>query len=185
MQRSPRNSKNSGRKAPNIYDVAREAQVSVFTVSAVINPWRVNLHLRSSQRDAILRELVALVIPAHDPRLSDTLFEALKAREDLCPTCVNEGVAIPHARNALVGVVEQPTLAYGLHRAGVDFGALDGRPVHHFFLLCAPTVREHLNLLSRLTRLVSQEHLRAKLLAAERAEDVTSLIRVAEQSIPN
>jgi LacI family transcriptional regulator len=37
MQRSPRNSKNSGRKAPNIYDVAREAQVSVFTVSAVIN----------------------------------------------------------------------------------------------------------------------------------------------------
>jgi LacI family transcriptional regulator len=37
MPRSPRNSKNSGRKAPNIYDVAREAQVSVFTVSAVIN----------------------------------------------------------------------------------------------------------------------------------------------------
>ena len=37
MSRSPRNSKTSGRKAPNIYDVAREAQVSVFTVSAVIN----------------------------------------------------------------------------------------------------------------------------------------------------
>jgi LacI family transcriptional regulator, galactose operon repressor len=37
MPRSPRNSKTPGRKAPNIYDVAREAQVSVFTVSAVIN----------------------------------------------------------------------------------------------------------------------------------------------------
>lgn len=37
MPRSPRNSKTTGRKAPNIYDVAREAQVSVFTVSAVIN----------------------------------------------------------------------------------------------------------------------------------------------------
>ena len=37
MPRSPRNSKTPGRRAPNIYDVAREAQVSVFTVSAVIN----------------------------------------------------------------------------------------------------------------------------------------------------
>src|ERR1700681_4921231 len=37
MSRSPRNSKTTSRKAPNIYDVAREAQVSVFTVSAVIN----------------------------------------------------------------------------------------------------------------------------------------------------
>src|SRR3984893_12247915 len=37
MARSTRNSKTSGRKAANIYDVARESRVSVFTVSAVIN----------------------------------------------------------------------------------------------------------------------------------------------------
>jgi LacI family transcriptional regulator len=37
MSRAPRNSKSNGRKAPNIYDVAREARVSVFTVSSVIN----------------------------------------------------------------------------------------------------------------------------------------------------
>jgi LacI family transcriptional regulator len=37
MANSPRGAKNPSRKAPNIYDVAREARVSVFTVSAVIN----------------------------------------------------------------------------------------------------------------------------------------------------
>jgi hypothetical protein len=37
MARSPRNSKAAGVKATNIYDGAREAPVSVFTVSAVIN----------------------------------------------------------------------------------------------------------------------------------------------------
>ncbi|MGA7908293.1 MAG: LacI family DNA-binding transcriptional regulator [Candidatus Sulfotelmatobacter sp.] len=37
MKPSSRRSRTSGRKAPNIYDVAREAKVSVFTVSAVIN----------------------------------------------------------------------------------------------------------------------------------------------------
>ena len=37
MSRSPSDSKKVRGKAPNIYDVAREARVSVFTVSAVIN----------------------------------------------------------------------------------------------------------------------------------------------------
>ncbi len=150
----------------------------------MLQPARINLDLRSSTRDDILRELVALVIPTHERRLAQVLFEALKAREDLCPTCVNEGVAIPHSRNALVGVVDHSTLAYGRHRAGVDFGALDGKPVHHFFLLCAPTVREHLHLLSRLARLVSNESFRAKLLAAEHAEGVATFLRVAEQTLP-
>ena len=37
MVDSPRGSRASRRKTPTIYDVAREARVSVFTVSAVIN----------------------------------------------------------------------------------------------------------------------------------------------------
>jgi LacI family transcriptional regulator len=37
MPESPRGSRASKRKTPTIYDVAREARVSVFTVSAVIN----------------------------------------------------------------------------------------------------------------------------------------------------
>lgn len=37
MPRKPTGSRRDGSKAPSIYDVAREARVSVFTVSAVIN----------------------------------------------------------------------------------------------------------------------------------------------------
>lgn len=154
-----------------------------LTISSVITPARINLDLRSTARDAILQELVALVIPPRERRMTTVLFDALKAREDLCPTCVNEGVAIPHARNALVGVVDIPTLAYGRHRAGIDFGAMDRKPVHHFFLLCAPNVRAHLHLLARLSRLVGQPSFRKKLLGAESPEDVTGLIRVAEQTL--
>jgi PTS system nitrogen regulatory IIA component len=32
----------------------------------------------------------------------------------------------------------------------VDFGALDGKPVHCLFTLVSPTIRAHLHLLSRL-----------------------------------
>lgn len=154
-----------------------------LTIANVITPARISVNLTAPDKDGVLRELCALVLDPREERLFETLFEALKAREDLCPTCVSEGVAIPHARNALVGVVDIPVLAYGRHDKGVDFGALDGKPVHHFFLLCAPNVRQHLQLLSRLARLVNNPDFRAQLAAVQRPEDVIALIRDAEPRI--
>jgi excisionase family DNA binding protein len=63
------------------------------TVSKALSPQRINMDLKASDKDGVLHELVALVIDPKEPRLAETLFNALKAREDLCSTCVNEGVA--------------------------------------------------------------------------------------------
>ena len=152
-------------------------------ISKALSPQRINMNLKASNKDGVLHELVGLMIDPKEPRLAETLFNALKAREDLCSTCVNEGVAIPHSRNALVGLVERPILVYGRHQAGIDFGALDGKPVYHFFLLCAPNVREHLQLLARLARLLNNAEFRTKLTAAKQPEDVMALVRDAERSI--
>ena len=154
-----------------------------LTVANALAPERINIDLQATDREGVLRELGALVIDPRQERLFDTFLQALKAREDMCPTCVTEGVAIPHSRNALVGLVDQPVIAYGRHKKGVDFGALDGKPVHHFFLLCAPNVRQHLQLLARLARLVGRAKFRTQLAAAKQPEDVIALIRDAEAHI--
>lgn len=154
-----------------------------LAVSDAIVADRVQMNLQGDDRDGVLRQLVHLVIPAQEERMSETLFQALKAREDLCPTCVTEGVAIPHARNALVGMVDKPVLAYGCHQAGVNFGALDGKPVRHFFLLCAPNVREHLQLLSKLARLLNHPAFRRKLDTATTRQQVIDLIQATEQNL--
>jgi len=161
-----------------------QAPAQPLTVADAIDPARISLGLAAPDKDGVLRELSALVLDPREERLFETLLQALKAREDLCPTCVTEGVAIPHARNALVGLVDHPVLAYGRHNRGVDFGALDGKPVHHFFLLCAPNVRQHLQLLSRLSRLVHSDGFRARLMAAQQPDDVVALIREVEPGIP-
>ena len=131
-----------------------------LTVSKAICAARIKLNLKATDRDGILRELVPLVIDPRDERGTELLFKALKEREDMCSTCVTDGVAVPHSRNALVGLVDHPVLAYGRHRRGAAFGSLDGKPVHHFFLLCAPNVREHLQLLARLARLINKPEFR-------------------------
>jgi excisionase family DNA binding protein len=152
-------------------------------VANLLTPRRVKLDLRSTNRDGVLRELVALVIESHEKRSSDMLFEALKTREEMCPTCVNEGVAIPHARNALVGLVDRTVICYARSRRGVDFGSLDGQAIHHFFLLCAPNVREHLQALAQLARLMRDPMLRDRLASARSAASVITLIREAEYAV--
>jgi len=154
-----------------------------LTVALVLDASRIKLQLTANDRDGVLRELVGLVIPARDQRHAELLFEALKVREDLCSTCVNEGVAIPHSRNAIVGLVDHPVIAYGRHPKGIGFGALDGKTVRHFFLLCAPNVREHLQLLARLARLVHDADFRAKLIAAKQPAEVIALTRAAERAL--
>jgi excisionase family DNA binding protein len=151
-----------------------------LTIANIITPARINLNLTAPDRNGVLRELSAMVLDPREERLFETLLQALKSREDLCPTCVTEGVAIPHARNALVGLVDSAVLAYGRHNQGVNFGALDGKPIYHFFLLCAPNVRQHLQLLSRLARLVNNPDFRAKLMTAKLPSDIIALIRDME-----
>ena len=152
-------------------------------VADVLMDRAINLNLQGADGDSVLRELVALVIPPGQKRPTEMLFKALKERENLCSTCVNDGVAVPHSRNAVIGLVDEPVIAYGRHVAGIEFGALDGNRVHHFFLLCAPSVRAHLRLLSRLARLLNNPDFRAKLHHVRTNEELIALVRDAEQFI--
>jgi mannitol/fructose-specific phosphotransferase system IIA component (Ntr-type) len=150
------------------------------TVAGALTPAHIKLKLAGASKDAVLRELAQLVVDPRHKTDVDTLVKALKAREKLCSTCVEEGVAIPHSRNAIVGLVRKPVIAYGRH-PGIDFGAFDGKPVRHFFLLCAPNVRQHLQLLGRLARMIRQESFRDGLRAAQTAEDILALVRRSER----
>jgi excisionase family DNA binding protein len=152
-----------------------------LSLIGALNPLRMNLNLMATDRDGVLRELAMLIVPPSEKRFLNALVKALKAREELCSTCVSEGVAIPHSRNALIGLVERAVIGYGRHAAGLDFGALDGKPVRHFFLLCAPNVREHLQLLARLARVLRQPGFSERLDAAGTPQDVVAVIQQAEE----
>jgi mannitol/fructose-specific phosphotransferase system IIA component (Ntr-type) len=151
-----------------------------LSVAGSMNLSRIKLNLVAASKDAVLRELAALVVPPRRKRDIETLYKALKAREALCTTCVDDGVAIPHSRNAIVGLVKDPVIAYGRH-PGLEFGALDGLPVRHFFLLCAPNVQQHLQLLGKLARMLRTTGFIAKLDATRTPEEVLELIRANER----
>jgi len=156
---------------------------SSFLLTDLLRPETIQLNLTSTRRDDVLEEMVQLIPEiAGNTEAQNTLLRALKEREQLHSTSIGDGIAIPHARNALVGLVPRPVIVFGRHPHGINFGALDGELSKMFFLITSPTVTQHLAILARLSRLLRNPVLRKNLLAADKREKVLSLIREAEES---
>jgi mannitol/fructose-specific phosphotransferase system IIA component (Ntr-type) len=155
-----------------------------FVLSELLSPATIELHLRGQDRDTVLGELVAKVPEIADqPAAQRTLLRALQEREGLCSTGIGDGVALPHCRNALVGLVERPVIVFGRHQQGIPYGSVDSGPAKLFFLLVAPTVSQHLQVLARLSRLLRDPRVRQGLLMADRAEKVCALLQEAEKKL--
>jgi nitrogen PTS system EIIA component len=150
----------------------------------LLSPASINLNLTSSDSEAVLGELVDQIPELrNEPEERQTLLHALHEREQLHSTGIGDGIALPHARNALVGLVDHPIIVFGRHPKGIAYNAIDAVPARLFFLLIAPTVTEHLAILARLSRLLRDPKLRKALLTAESPERVIGLITEAEANL--
>ena len=144
----------------------------------------IELQLRGRQRDDVLVELIARIPEIADrPEARETLLRALREREQLHSTGIGDGVAVPHARNAVVGLVEKPVIVFGRHDQGIGYGAIDAQPARLFFLLVTTTVAQHLAVLARISRLIRDPKLRQNLIIADRPEKVLALISEAEAKL--
>jgi PTS system nitrogen regulatory IIA component len=106
--------------------------------------------LGGTNKESVLRAVVEhMRLPEEVDRAF--LLRVLLAREALQSTGIGDGIAIPHVRNPIVLHVSRPMITLCFLEKPIDFGALDGKPVHVLFSLISPTVRAHLRLLSRLS----------------------------------
>ncbi|HEY1170784.1 MAG TPA: PTS sugar transporter subunit IIA [Verrucomicrobiae bacterium] len=150
-------------------------------LSDLLTPATMQLQLRGTNRDAVLSELIDHIPSiAGQPAAKQTLLRALQEREELHSTGIGDGIALPHARNALVGMVDRAVIVFGRHPAGVHYGADDRLPAKVFFLLVATNVSEHLRILARISRLLRAPKLRQELIKADKSDAVLKLLRDAE-----
>ena len=65
----------------------------------------------------------------------------------------------------------------------VDFGALDGKPVHVLFSLVCPTVRSHLQILSRLSYALHDEKFKGVVIRQGQREEILREARRVEEAL--
>ncbi|MDB4459309.1 PTS sugar transporter subunit IIA [bacterium] len=140
--------------------------------------------LNSTLKDDVLLELIdQMEALKAAPEARTKLAHAIKEREQLCSTGVGNGIAIPHARNALVGLVDHAVMVFGRSPEGISFDSIDKEPCFLFFLVVAPNVREHLQIMARLSKILRDPRLRKNLLTSDTPERVHQLIKDAESDL--
>lgn len=131
--------------------------------------------MKATNKDAAIDELVNLAAASNMVKDRDQLLADIREREELVTTGVGYGVAFPHAKTRSVkGIV----ITFGRSEAGIDFDAMDHKPVHLFFLIAAPedAIGAHLNVMARLSFLMKAVENRQKLMDATSPGDVLALV---------
>lgn len=134
----------------------------------------IDLNLDGETKDEVLRELVRLF--GLDETAAGILFKMLKRRENLGSTGVGRGIAIPHCRSL---VVERLRVAFGRHAAGVEFKAIDKKPVHYVFLIVAPPLEvsnQYLPVLGRIAQFGKEPDVPERLARLEKPADLLKLL---------
>jgi PTS system nitrogen regulatory IIA component len=115
----------------------------------------------------------------------DFLLAVLDAREAMGSTGVGDGIAIPHVRNPILLHVDQPSVSLCLLRKPVEFGAIDGKPVHALFVVVSPSVPAHLKILAQLGFILRDADLRALLARRAPTSEISTAsgTRAAEHGV--
>lgn len=107
---------------------------------------------------------------------ADELYRRLTEREELGSTALGNDVAIPHCKLEGLG---QVFMAIAVCRRDVEFGAVDGEPVHVFFLIVSPEDHpaEHLKALATVSRWLKEDDHVEKVRRGPTAQAIYDLLR--------
>jgi PTS system nitrogen regulatory IIA component len=142
------------------------------------------VHYRVSgfDKESVLGEVVRLLrLPAEVDL--EFLLRVLLAREAIASTAVGDGVAIPHVRNPVVLHIDRPAIALCFLEQPIEYGALDGLPVHTLLVIISPTTRAHLHLMSKLSFALRDRGVRRALTNQDSRQAILARFRRAEERL--
>lgn len=135
----------------------------------------IKLELDGNTKEEVLKELIDLL--GLDEKSEGMLFKMLKRRENLGSTGIGRGIAIPHCRSL---VVSKLRVAFARKTAGVDFKAIDEKPVYFFFLIVAPPLEvsnQYLPVLGKIAQFSKEADVPERLLSIKQPREFMQLLQ--------
>lgn len=139
----------------------------------------IKMQIQSKDKEGAIKELLELMKGQPEVVDWEKFLHDVYEREKLGSTGIGDGIALPHARSE---GVKKLIIAFGRNFQGINFDALDGKPVSLIFLIGTPKddVGTYLKTLAHLSRLLKKEYLRRKLLSAQTPKEVLQAFEEVE-----
>ena len=135
-----------------------------MVLGSVFSPGLIKVGLEGEDKEEVFEELVELYAAGKKGVSRDAILSAVRAREEKQTTGVKSGMAFPHAQTdqvkSVVGLI-------GISPSGIDYDAMDGKPVHVVFLILSgiDECSMHLRVLKRLSIVLEDPEIYRSLLA--------------------
>ena len=131
------------------------SEMSEAQVAKWLRPETIACPLDARTRSSVIQQMVELVVGTGLLRDGEQMKEAVRDREHLHPTALDNGVALLHPRRPLASILAEPVLAIGRTEQGIVFGGPRGELTDVFFLICSTDDTGHLQMLARLSRMLA------------------------------
>lgn len=138
--------------------------------------------ITAKDKEGALQQMVDALVRAQRISEGDLLLQMLRQREHLGSTGIGRGVAVPHGRTL---AITRLAVVFARSQAGIEFDAMDGKPVHLIFLTVAPPQERnnlYLPVLGKIVEMVKSAKNRRRLLEAANFDDIAEVLEEADDS---
>ncbi|GHV84788.1 hypothetical protein AGMMS50230_03960 [Spirochaetia bacterium] len=148
-------------------------------LSALLRQGGIYYDLPGRQPKEALAALVNAVPPAAN---KEQLLKAVLEREELMPTAMGNGIALPHPRNPVITDEASQFAALAFTKTPIDWGALDGKSITAIMLIVSASAKLHLSSLQRITFFCRDEGFARLLERCAPAEEILGYIEKTESA---
>lgn len=144
-----------------------------MTIVEMVSEKNIKLNLNGKTIPEVFYSLAEIIDNAAINQNIDEVISTLIERESLGSTGVGYEVGLPHMR---FEYLDKTYVSFGLSRNGIDFNAIDGKPVRFFFLVVASDKNElqeeYLHTMANITRLMRKQEVREEIGACKSPAEV-------------
>jgi nitrogen PTS system EIIA component len=155
-----------------------------ISIAELLRPEAIETPLDARTRGSVIVKMTELAARTHLLWEPEKVADAVRTREEMHSTALDNGVALLHPRRPMPAVLAEAVLALGITPGGIPFGT-GGSLTDIFFLICSTSDHEHLRILARLSRVINDQDFLAAMRAANDAATLYQLVRNREDAIRN
>ena len=149
-------------------------------ITDLLSEESIELNVEAKDKNDIIDKMTRLMLKTGRINNLEKYKKLVLKREEEGSTGVGEEIAIPHGKGECV---TEPGLVAMVVPNGVDYNALDGKPVKLLFMIAAPNTSDnvHLDVLSRLSTMLMDSNFKNKLISAKSKEEFLKIIDETEK----
>jgi len=150
----------------------------ITSIASLLKPSLIRMNLTGRTKQAVIEELIGVLDAHHLLTDRSKALQSVIDRERQLSTGLENGLAVPHGKT---DGVERLVAAFGLHREGLMFDAVDKQPAHFFFMMLSPltVTGPHLQALREVVKFFNQPSNRERILKAATPDEILSIMKEA------